>query len=511
MASRLVLSILLLPCRCILPGSSLSSAVASGGAPRSRAAARSDLPARQSSSTLLTSFVMPPTGRGVDDARGGMMPSPTSADASIAATATKGTMSCSLASDYSIRIRSSRGEDELRWELLPLSRWEGPNLGVGAIALRALSDDGNEEEGGVDAAVCCTLSCKWSRSSVATVDPQRAGVDGSSWPIHVKASVKEGNERGVSVELVCILARVMAQSAASEIARLSEEGRGGGTRLLVMLPLSEGEGCQELHLSDLVDDDVGVRRLFASMNDPGYSEAELVDMVDREGRVLGSLPRPYVHAWNILHRGVGLIVAKDEGASSRSFEGGRAPMVYVHRRTSTKRIFPSLYDMFVGGVSCRGEGAKMTAAREVAEELGLRRAMDFIVDEGGEEMMTTRENDPLSDELFKCIVCTAYNRCVVSMFTYTTCDGENISWQEEEVAWGNYVPYKIVELAADASVDRLVKRGDWPGSDRGDDIAPAPAVVPTWDHGGVSRWDTWDFVPDGLLVWEAWKSYARRR
>ncbi len=76
------------------------------------------------------------------------MPSPTSEDASIAATATKGTMLCLLALDYFIRIRSSREKDELRWELLPLSRWEGPNLGVGAIALRPLSDDGAEEEVG---------------------------------------------------------------------------------------------------------------------------------------------------------------------------------------------------------------------------------------------------------------------------------------------------------------------------------------------------------------------------
>jgi hypothetical protein len=38
------------------------------------------------------------------------------------------------------------------------------------------------------------------------------------------------------------------------------------------------------------------------------------------------------------------------------------------------------------------------------------------------------------------------------MFTYTTCDGENITWQEEEVAWGDYVPYKIFVLAADESV-----------------------------------------------------------
>ncbi len=39
-----------------------------------------------------------------------------------------------------------------------------------------------------------------------TVDPQRAHIDGLSWPIHVKASIKEGNKRGVSGELVCILA-----------------------------------------------------------------------------------------------------------------------------------------------------------------------------------------------------------------------------------------------------------------------------------------------------------------
>ncbi len=50
------------------------------------------------------------------------------------------------------------------------------------------------------------------------------------------------------------------------------------------------------------------------------------------------------------------------------------------------------------------------------------------------------------------------------------------------------------------SVDRLLKRGDWMGSDRGNDIAPEPTVASTWDRDGVPRWYTWDFVPDGLLV-----------
>jgi hypothetical protein len=50
--------------------------------------------------------------------------------------------------DYSICIRPSREKEKLQWELLPLSRWEGPNLVISAIALRTLSDDGAKEEGG---------------------------------------------------------------------------------------------------------------------------------------------------------------------------------------------------------------------------------------------------------------------------------------------------------------------------------------------------------------------------
>jgi hypothetical protein len=76
------------------------------------------------------------------------MPLPMSVDASIAATATKGTMLCLLALDYFICIQSLQEKDKLRWELLPLSRWEGPNLGINAIALHTLSDDGGKEEVG---------------------------------------------------------------------------------------------------------------------------------------------------------------------------------------------------------------------------------------------------------------------------------------------------------------------------------------------------------------------------
>ncbi|KAL3770408.1 hypothetical protein ACHAW5_002325 [Stephanodiscus triporus] len=387
------------------------------------------------------------------------------------------------------------------------------------------------------------LRCRWSRLSPLP-DEKEYDDDLSSWSIDVREIVVEGG-CDVPGGLSLVLARIAAQSAASEIARLlllppDGEGREPDRRrddalLYVSLPLSDGEGCQKLLLSDLDDDnDVGVRRLFASMDDDydragrRHSEAELVDMVDGTGAVLGSLPRPYVHAWNVLHRGVGLLVSKDEDVL-RSLDDGRTmPLVYVHRRTSTKRIFPSLYDMFVGGVSCRGERSRTTAAREVAEELGLGRALEFV-DGGGMTMTgsatttTIQENDdPLSDELFKCTVCTPYNRCVVSVFSYVARDGEEvISWQDEEVAWGGYVPYDVVEYAAYASIERLANRGDWPG------ILPLPPPPPptittttttpgevlTWesDNDDKSQCDSWDFVPDGLLVWDAWKSYVRNQ
>ncbi|KAL3823282.1 hypothetical protein ACHAXA_003430 [Cyclostephanos tholiformis] len=394
-------------------------------------------------------------------------------------------------------------------------------------------------------------------------------------------------------------------------------GDGGGdgvrTRLMISLPSSSsgssgyGEGrriMKELRISDLllvggeggvvidddvrVDRDVGIRALFASMEEGQlhddmndiedlamirrrrrrHYESEIVDMVDTNGRVLGSLPRSYVHEYNILHRGVGILVTR--GDSMKSFDGvvgrvgsgsigGRAmPMVYVHRRTSTKRIFPDLYDMFVGGLSCRGESSRSTAAREVAEELGLRRGLDFVVDgdDGGERGQSSSmigggrrvdDVDPLSDELFKCVVRTSYNRCVVSVFAYHVAmtndddgDGveeEAVSWQDEEVAWGDYVPYDIVEMAANASMKRLVERGAWPPDDgMDDDDRPVgdDAVVSALDFNhdhlappdgastamerheydnddDISTWKTWDFVPDGLLVWEAWKSFIRRR
>ncbi|MFE0578814.1 NUDIX domain-containing protein [Streptomyces sp. NPDC058874] len=87
---------------------------------------------------------------------------------------------------------------------------------------------------------------------------------------------------------------------------------------------------------------------------------EVLDVVDRDDRVLGQAPRGEVYARGLIHRCV-FVLARD--AEER---------IFVHRRTASKLVFPSHYDMFVGGVVGAGESYAEAALREAEEELGVR-------------------------------------------------------------------------------------------------------------------------------------------
>ena len=86
---------------------------------------------------------------------------------------------------------------------------------------------------------------------------------------------------------------------------------------------------------------------------------EILDIVDEQDRVVGRAPRGEAYARGLRHRCV-FIEARD--AEGRLF---------VHRRTPTKLVFPSHYDMFVGGVVGAGESYDDAALREAVEELGV--------------------------------------------------------------------------------------------------------------------------------------------
>jgi len=86
---------------------------------------------------------------------------------------------------------------------------------------------------------------------------------------------------------------------------------------------------------------------------------EIVDWVSEDGESLSALPRMYIHRHNLLHRGMGVLLFDQVGR------------VFVHQRAASKRIFPSMFDMFIGGVSAAGESSANTLIRELQEEVGI--------------------------------------------------------------------------------------------------------------------------------------------
>ncbi|MFG1604656.1 NUDIX hydrolase [Actinoplanes sp. NPDC049265] len=86
---------------------------------------------------------------------------------------------------------------------------------------------------------------------------------------------------------------------------------------------------------------------------------ELIDVVDEQDRVVGQALRSESYARGLRHR-CAFVLVRD--ADDR---------VFVHRRTATKQVFPSLYDMWVGGVVGAGETYDEAALREAREELGV--------------------------------------------------------------------------------------------------------------------------------------------
>jgi isopentenyldiphosphate isomerase len=87
--------------------------------------------------------------------------------------------------------------------------------------------------------------------------------------------------------------------------------------------------------------------------------SELVDVVDKEGRTVGTVTRREVRERRLPHRCTYILVfnSRDE--------------LFVHLRTETKDVFPGHWDVAVGGVLSAGETFDEGARREAREELGV--------------------------------------------------------------------------------------------------------------------------------------------
>ncbi|MFI7387987.1 NUDIX hydrolase [Streptomyces sp. NPDC049813] len=168
---------------------------------------------------------------------------------------------------------------------------------------------------------------------------------------------------------------------------------------------------------------------------------EILDIVDDQDRVVGQAPRGEVYANHWRHRAV-FVLARDP-----------AGRIFVHRRTTTKLVFPGRYDMFVGGVVGTGESYDAAALREAEEELGV-------------------SGLPAPAPLFK--------------FLY---EGEDAEAHGGGGSWWSYV----YEVTCDLPVRPQAEEIDW------------HAFLPPEEL--ERRLGEWPWTPDGLAAYERLKAH----
>ena len=141
---------------------------------------------------------------------------------------------------------------------------------------------------------------------------------------------------------------------------------------------------------------------------------EWVVWVDEDDRVVGRVTRRQMREGRLWHRNIAVLCTTSRGD------------IYVHRRTATKDVFPSLYDMFVAGVVGADESYDAAALRELAEELGIV--------------------GPTPQPLFRHRYDGALSRAHIAVYRVVW-DGP-IEHQASEIAWGAYCT--VAELVANA-------------------------------------------------------------
>jgi isopentenyldiphosphate isomerase len=90
------------------------------------------------------------------------------------------------------------------------------------------------------------------------------------------------------------------------------------------------------------------------------SADERIDIVVDDDRVVGESTRAEMRTRGLRHRCVYVLLFNPRN------------QLYVHRRTATKDVYPSYYDVAFGGVVTAGESYAAAAQRELEEEAGVR-------------------------------------------------------------------------------------------------------------------------------------------
>ncbi len=245
-------------------------------------------------------------------------------------------------------------------------------------------------------------------------------------------------------------------------------------------------------LHDAIDiyDEKGdlMSKLTSNLNyDTPSTTEELVDFVTDACMPLCTLSRSIIHKYNLLHCGIGCLIFNSQGNE-----------LFVHKRSKLKRLFPSMLDMFIGGVCSSGESPEVTLLRELSEEVGLdyistkspiinektgksaskktiwdsndafARAWNiFKSTERYDELFSsaTIDNNVIEDNagkvkyLGRCTIYTSYNHCIVYVYAVTTPVAQTISFRDGEIDEGAYMPLDKLQNLVERSRDEFVPDG----------------------------------------------------
>jgi len=90
------------------------------------------------------------------------------------------------------------------------------------------------------------------------------------------------------------------------------------------------------------------------------SDAERIAWVDEQDHLLGGVLRRELRERRLIGRGTYILLFNSAG------------LLCVHRRTLSKALYPGYWDVAAGGMVLESESYAESAARELAEELGIK-------------------------------------------------------------------------------------------------------------------------------------------
>ena len=133
---------------------------------------------------------------------------------------------------------------------------------------------------------------------------------------------------------------------------------------------------------------------------------ELLDVVDANDRIIGVKTRGEIHAQNLMHRSVHILVFNSAGE------------LFIQKRSMSKDNDPGLWDSSAAGHVDSGEDYHSCAVRELGEELGI-------------------EVDSPLEELFRLAASpiTAMEHCIV----YRCINDGPFELQAEEIDDGGWI------------------------------------------------------------------------